>query len=174
MPIAEFHRLPGDTPHLENTLKPGELITAVMLPQPAGGTQIYRKVRDRASYAFALVSVGAIVTRDGTPAASRSAAIAPKPWRSEAAEAALADAAPSRSAARACSEDAAPTGDNALRSTLVERTLSSCSRKQEVNAMTIRDIPRPSIRSTSSRLSAIRLVRIDGPLKTTGTAHVRL
>ena len=65
IPIAEFHRLPGDTPHVETTLKPGELITAVTLPKPVGGAQIYRKVRDRASYAFALVSVAAIVQRDG-------------------------------------------------------------------------------------------------------------
>ena len=58
IPIAEFHRLPGDTPHIETALEPGELITAVTLPKPVGGTHIYRKVRDRASYAFALVSVG--------------------------------------------------------------------------------------------------------------------
>src|SRR5215208_3395017 len=58
IPIAEFHRLPGDTPHIETVLEPGELITAVVLPKPQGGKQIYRKVRDRASYAFALVSVG--------------------------------------------------------------------------------------------------------------------
>ena len=57
IPIAEFHRLPGDTPHIETALEPGELITAVTLPKPVGGTHIYRKVRDRASYAFALVSV---------------------------------------------------------------------------------------------------------------------
>ena len=57
IPIAEFHRLPGDTPHIETVLEPGELITAVTLPKPVGGTHIYRKVRDRASYAFALVSV---------------------------------------------------------------------------------------------------------------------
>ena len=57
IPIAEFHRLPGDTPHIETVLEPGELITAVTLPKPVGGTHVYRKVRDRASYAFALVSV---------------------------------------------------------------------------------------------------------------------
>src|SRR3954463_10424397 len=54
IPISEFHRLPGDTPHLETTLTPGELITAVTLPKPVGGKHVYRKVRDRASYAFAL------------------------------------------------------------------------------------------------------------------------
>ncbi|HEX9171621.1 MAG TPA: xanthine dehydrogenase family protein subunit M, partial [Telluria sp.] len=57
IPIADFHRLPGNTPHIETALEPGELITAVTLPPPLGGTHIYRKVRDRSSYAFALVSV---------------------------------------------------------------------------------------------------------------------
>src|SRR6185436_2499256 len=63
IPIADLHRLPGDTPHIETTLQPGELITSVTLPAPVGGSQIYYKVRDRASYAFALVSVGAIIQR---------------------------------------------------------------------------------------------------------------
>lgn len=66
IPIADFHRLPGDTPHIETALQPGELITAVTLPRPVGGTHIYEKVRDRASYAFALVSVAAIVQKDGS------------------------------------------------------------------------------------------------------------
>jgi xanthine dehydrogenase YagS FAD-binding subunit len=61
IPIAEFHRLPGDTPQIETALQPGELITAVTLPPPPPGVQLYRKVRDRASYAFALVSVAVIV-----------------------------------------------------------------------------------------------------------------
>src|SRR3979411_2016908 len=61
IPIAEFHRLPGDTPQIETTLKAGEIITAVALPPPPPGVQIYRKVRERASYAFALVSVAAVV-----------------------------------------------------------------------------------------------------------------
>ena len=86
IPIAEFHRLPGDTPHIETALAPGELITAVTLPKPVGGTHIYRKVRDRASYAFALVSVAAIVQRDGTGRVALGG-VAPKPWRVEAAEA---------------------------------------------------------------------------------------
>ena len=60
------HRLPGETPQIETDAAPGELITAVTLPKPVGGKHIYRKVRDRASYAFALVSVAAIVQRDGT------------------------------------------------------------------------------------------------------------
>ena len=86
IPIADFHRLPGDTPHVETALEPGELITAVVLPKPVGGKQIYRKVRDRASYAFALVSVGAIVHPDGTGRVALGG-VAPKPWRDEAAEA---------------------------------------------------------------------------------------
>ncbi|MDP9421514.1 MAG: xanthine dehydrogenase family protein subunit M, partial [Pseudomonadota bacterium] len=82
IPIADFHRLPGNTPHIENSLEAGELITAVTLPKPPGGTHLYRKVRDRASYAFALVSVAAIVQRDG---AGRFAlgGVAHKPWRVE-------------------------------------------------------------------------------------------
>jgi xanthine dehydrogenase YagS FAD-binding subunit len=66
IPIADFHRLPGNTPHIETAIEPGELLTGVTLPRPVGGTHIYRKVRDRASYAFALVSVAAIVQRDGS------------------------------------------------------------------------------------------------------------
>ena len=86
IPIAEFHRLPGNTPHIETVLEPSELITAVTLPKPVGGTQIYRKVRDRASFAFALISVGAIVQRDGTGHVALGG-VAHKPWRVEAAEA---------------------------------------------------------------------------------------
>jgi xanthine dehydrogenase YagS FAD-binding subunit len=86
IPIADFYRLPGDTPQIETVLERGELITAVTLPRPAGGTQIYRKVRDRASYAFALVSVGAIVQRDGTGRVALGG-VAHRPWRVEAAEA---------------------------------------------------------------------------------------
>src|SRR4051795_1241565 len=85
IPIAEFHRLPGDTPQIETVLEPGELLTAVFLPKPVGGKQIYRKVRDRASFAFALVSVAAVVQRDG---AGRFAlgGVAHKPWRDAAAD----------------------------------------------------------------------------------------
>lgn len=84
MPIGELHRLPGTTPQLENSLVNGEMIVAVVLPKPPVGKQIYRKVRDRASYAFALVSVAAIV--DSAAGRIRDARIAmggvaPKPWR---------------------------------------------------------------------------------------------
>jgi xanthine dehydrogenase YagS FAD-binding subunit len=95
IPIAELHRLPGKTPDIETSLKLDEIITAVTLPSPPPGMQIYRKVRDRASYAFALVSVAAIV--DSTRGRIRSArlafgGLAPKPWRIPQAEERLADA----------------------------------------------------------------------------------
>src|SRR3546814_19375835 len=60
-PIAEFHTLPGSTPHVDNVLKPGELIAAVTLPPAVGGYQAYHTVRDRASYAFALISVAVVI-----------------------------------------------------------------------------------------------------------------
>ncbi|RZN24551.1 xanthine dehydrogenase family protein subunit M, partial [Bradyrhizobium sp. Leo121] len=92
-PLGELHRLPGTTPHIETTLAAGEMITAVILPPPPPGRQLYRKVRDRASYAFALVSVAAIV--DVAAGRIRSARIAmggvaPKPWHSAEGERALA------------------------------------------------------------------------------------
>ncbi|HWX49567.1 MAG TPA: xanthine dehydrogenase family protein subunit M [Roseomonas sp.] len=122
IPIAAFHRLPGATPQIETVLEPGELITAVTLPPPVGGTQIYRKVRDRASYAFALVSVGAIVQRDGT-ARLALGGVAHKPWRVEAAEAEIPRGA--KAAAEAMLADARPTQDNAFKIPLVERTLGA-------------------------------------------------
>lgn len=122
IPIAQFHRLPGDTPHIETTLQPGELITAVTLPKPIGGTHIYYKVRDRASYAFALVSVGAIVHRDGTGRVAVGG-IAHKPWRVEAAEGALPRGA--RAVAEKLLAGAKPTHDNEFKITLVERTLGA-------------------------------------------------
>ena len=122
IPIADFHRLPGDTPHIETTLQPGELITAVTLPKPVGGAHIYRKVRDRASYAFALISVGAIVQKDGSGRVAVGG-VAHKPWRVEAAEAAMPKGA--KAVASRLLADAKPTHDNAFKLTLVERTLAS-------------------------------------------------
>ena len=122
IPIAELHRLPGDTPHLEHTLKPGELITAVTLPKPVGGRQIYRKVRDRASYAFALVSVAAIVQRDGTGRVALGG-VAHKPWRVEAADAALSRGAAAVTAALL--DGARTTHDNAFKKLLAERTIAA-------------------------------------------------
>lgn len=90
--IHDLYRLPGDTPHLETTLEYGELVAAVTLPPPPPGRQVYRKVRDRASYAFALVSVAAIVeVADAQVRSARVAVggVAPKPWRATAAEDAL-------------------------------------------------------------------------------------
>jgi xanthine dehydrogenase YagS FAD-binding subunit len=89
IPIAAFHRLPGDTPHVETALEPGELITGVLLPPPLGGTHLYRKVRDRASYAFANVSLALVAHReDDAVVVDRLAfgGLALKPWRVEAAE----------------------------------------------------------------------------------------
>lgn len=122
IPIADLHRLPGDTPHIETTLASGELITSVTLPKPVGGTQIYRKVRDRASYAFALVSVGAIVQRDGTGRVAVGG-IAHKPWRVEAAEAEMPHGA--KAVVARLLEGATPTKENAFKLSLVERTLGA-------------------------------------------------
>jgi xanthine dehydrogenase YagS FAD-binding subunit len=122
IPIAELHRLPGDTPHIETTLAPGELITAVTLPPPIGGTHIYRKVRDRASYAFALVSVAAVLQRDGTGRVAVGG-IAHKPWRIEAAEAELPKGA--KPFAAQLLAGAKPTSDNAFKVPLVERTVAA-------------------------------------------------
>jgi xanthine dehydrogenase YagS FAD-binding subunit len=122
IPIADFHRLPGDAPHIETTLAPGELITAVTLPKPVGGTHIYRKVRDRASYAFALVSVGAIVHPDGTGRVAIGG-IAHKPWRVEAAEAEMRRGA--KAVAAGLLDGAKPARENAFKLTLVERTLGA-------------------------------------------------
>ena len=122
IPIADFYRLPGDTPHIETVLEQGELITAVTLPKPVGGTHIYRKVRDRASYAFALVSVGAIVQRDGTGRVALGG-VAHNPWRIETAEAEM-----PRGAKAVTTEllaGAKTTHENAFKLPLVERTLAA-------------------------------------------------
>lgn len=122
IPIAEFHRLPGATPHIETALESGELITAVTLPKPVGGTHLYHKVRDRASYAFALVSVAVIVQRDGSGRVAVGG-VAHKPWRVEAAEALLPQGA--KAVATRLLDGAKPTHDNAFKVTLVERTLGA-------------------------------------------------
>src|SRR5882757_6888696 len=112
IPIAELHRLPGDTPHVETTLAPGELITAVTLPKPVGGRHVYHKVRDRASYAFALVSVGAIVQRDGSGRVAFGG-LAHKPWRVEAAEAEMSRGA--KAVAERALAGARPTHENTFK-----------------------------------------------------------
>ncbi|WP_407165824.1 FAD binding domain-containing protein [Bradyrhizobium sp. ORS 111] len=126
IPIAELHRLPGDHPEIETTLEPGELITAVVLPKPVGGAQAYRKVRDRASYAFALVSVAVIVQPDGSGRVALGG-VAHKPWRVEAAEAELPHGAKAVTARLLA--DAKPTQDNAFKLPLAERTLSAVLRE---------------------------------------------
>lgn len=91
IPIADFHRLPGNTPHIETNLQPGEMIVAVTLPPTLPGKHIYRKVRDRASYAFATMSVAAIIdAAGGTVRSARMAfgGLAHQPWRVPGAEAA--------------------------------------------------------------------------------------
>ena len=120
--IADLYRHPGDTPDAETVLELGELITAVTLPKPVGGTHVYRKVRDRASYAFALVSVGAVVQRDGSGCVALGG-VAHKPWRLEAAEAEL-----PRGATPVMAQlfaDARPTSQNAFKLPLAERTLAA-------------------------------------------------
>ncbi|RZL64673.1 MAG: xanthine dehydrogenase family protein subunit M [Variovorax sp.] len=122
IPIADFHTLPGNTPNVETALVPGELITAVQLPAPTGGRHIYQKVRDRASYAFALISVAAIVQRDGTGRVAVGG-VAHKPWRVEAAERELPRGA--KATAAVLFAGARPTEHNAFKLTLVERTLDA-------------------------------------------------
>jgi xanthine dehydrogenase YagS FAD-binding subunit len=130
IPIQDFHRLPGATPHVESVLRPGEMITAVVLPAPPAGRQRYRKVRDRASYEFALVSVAAIVaTERGVISTARVAfgGVAPKPWRSLDAEDALigrpATMATYREAAEHAMRGAAGCGHNDFKIELAKRTL---------------------------------------------------
>ena len=122
IPIADFHRLPGNTPHVETALEPAELITAVTLPRPLGGTHIYKKIRDRASYAFALVSVAAVIQKDGTGRAAFGG-VAHKPWRVEAAEAAMAQGAATVTAQAFAG--AKPTSENAFKLSLATRALAS-------------------------------------------------
>jgi xanthine dehydrogenase YagS FAD-binding subunit len=122
IPIADFHRLPGKTPHIDHNLQPGELITAVTLPPPVGGLQSYRKVRDRASYAFALVSVASIVQHDGTGRIALGG-VAHKPWRVDAAENAFPRGPQALAAAILAGHRI--TEDNAFKVPLVERTLAA-------------------------------------------------
>jgi len=121
-PIAELHRLPGTTPHIDTNLQAGELITGVTLPKPIGGRQIYRKGRDRASFAFALIAVAAVVQRDGSGLVALGG-VAHKPWRIEVAEAEM------RRGAKAVTArllaNARTTHENAFKVPLIERTLAS-------------------------------------------------
>ena len=131
LPITDLHLLPGDHPEIETLLEPGELITAVELPPlPMAARSTYRKVRDRASYAFALVSVAAAIELEGDTVKEVRLAlggVAHKPWRAWKAEAALkgrpATAESFRAAAEAELADAAPLPDNAFKVELAKRTI---------------------------------------------------
>ena len=131
--LDAFHHLPGDTPHIETVLAPCELIVAVRLPPEAAGFAghaRYLKVRERTSYAFAVVSAAAgLQLADGKIAEARVAlgGVALKPWRARAAEAALVGRAPDeaafRQAAEAALADAKPSGDNAFKIELARRLI---------------------------------------------------
>ena len=129
IPIADFHKLPEGHPQIETALEPGELVTAVTLPRPVGGTHVYRKVRDRASYAFALVSVAAIVQRDGSGRVALGG-VAPKPRRDPAAEAELPRGA--KAVTDKLLAGAQPTASNAFKLPLAERTLAAALAQSRV------------------------------------------
>jgi len=122
LPLAEFYRAPGNTPHLETQLASGELITAVTLPPPLGGNHIYRKVRDRASYAFALISVAAVVQADGSGRVALGG-VAHKPWRLEEADAELVNG--TQKVWERLFATAQPTDENQFKLILAQRTLAS-------------------------------------------------
>jgi xanthine dehydrogenase YagS FAD-binding subunit len=130
IPIDALYRAPGNTPHIETVLSPGELIRSVLLPPSPPGRQVYRKVRDRASFAFALVSVAAIVARDDNRVRAARVAfggVSYKPWRSAQAEAALIGATVTRAsfdaAGIAAIRNARGYGHNDFKIPLARRTL---------------------------------------------------
>ncbi len=136
VPVRDFHRLPGDTPQRDNVLEDGEMITAVTLPAPTGGTQIYRKVRDRASYAFALVSVAVDIRMDGGTIVSAALAfgsVAHKPWHDPEVDALLTGEAPSDAlfarAADMLLAEAKGQGGNDFKIPLLRRTLKAVLRE---------------------------------------------
>jgi xanthine dehydrogenase YagS FAD-binding subunit len=130
--FGDFHLLPGNTPNRETVLEPGDLITHVTLPPPvAGSKQVYLKLRDRASYEFALASAAVVITiADGNVTRARVAlgGVGTKPWRSPEAEAALvgqaANEATFRKAAVAALRDAKPQSENAFKIELAKRCLA--------------------------------------------------
>ena len=132
VPIGDFHLLPGSTPQRETILEPGDLITHVTLPPPvAGSKQLYLKLRDRASYEFALASAAVVLTiTSGKVTRARVAlgGVGTKPWRSPEAESALvgqtADAASFRKAAEAALRNAKPQSENAFKVELAKRCLT--------------------------------------------------
>lgn len=133
LPLTDLHRLPGDRPDVETLLAPGELITAIELPSlPFAARSTYRKVRDRASYAFALVSVAAvIVVEDGIVRDVRLSlgGVAHRPWRATRAEAVLRGQPARREAFEAAAEaelaEARGFGDNDFKIELARRTITA-------------------------------------------------
>jgi xanthine dehydrogenase YagS FAD-binding subunit len=131
VPMDDLYRLPGDAPHLETTLAPGDIITAVILPEAApGAVHSYRKVRDRASYAFALVSVAAVVRMDAGRIAHAGLAfggVGTRPWADASVDAMLLGQAPSealfRQAAAQLLRDAVTDDGTAFKPALLTRTL---------------------------------------------------
>jgi xanthine dehydrogenase YagS FAD-binding subunit len=126
IPIADFHRLPGSEPQRENALLENELVTAVVLPPPIAGQHAYRKVRDRASYAFATLSCAAILVRDGdriTSARLAFGGLGTKPWRVEAAERVLMDGSGVDETADEILAGAKSSDQNRFKLTLLRRTL---------------------------------------------------
>jgi len=134
VPLEEFHCLPGETPHIETSLRPGELIVAVRLPASAAtfaSHARYLKIRDRTSYAFAVVSAAASLVLGGNAILEARIAlggVAPKPWRAHAAETMLAGERPGgeafRKAAAAALEGATPSGDNGFKIELARRLVA--------------------------------------------------
>jgi len=132
IPMGDFHLLPGSTPNRETVLEPGDLITHVTLPPPiAGSKQIYLKLRDRASYEFALASAAVVITvASGNVTKARIAlgGVGTKPWRSPEAEAALvgkpANTANFRKSAEAAMRHAKPQSENGFKIELAKRCLA--------------------------------------------------
>ena len=132
IPIGDFHLLPSSTPHRETILEPGDLITHVALPPPVvGSRQVYLKLRDRASYEFALASVAVVITVAGgkvTRARVALGGVGTKPWRSPEAETALigqpVHQANFRQAAEAALHDAKPQSENGFKIELAKRCLT--------------------------------------------------
>jgi xanthine dehydrogenase YagS FAD-binding subunit len=130
--FGDFHLLPGNTPHRETVLEPGDLITHVTLPPPiAASKQVYLKLRDRASYEFALASAAVVLTIAGANIKRARIAlggVGTKPWRSSAAEAALAGKPANdstfRQAAEAALRDAKPQSENKFKIELAKRCLA--------------------------------------------------
>lgn len=128
VPIGEFYKLPGDTPHIENVLAPGELITHVELPAAAGTKQVYLKLRDRASYEFALASAAVVAKVEGGHVRSVRIAmggVGTRPWRAHEAEAVLTGKAATpanfKAAAEAALRGAKPHTENAFKVELAKR-----------------------------------------------------